>query len=413
MRVFLSHISEEAPEAKAIKISIEKALPGAFVFVSAIDIHLGDAWLKEIDQALEQTKVVLALCSPNSVRRPWLNFESGSGWSRHLPIIPICFNGMHKENLPDPMRIFQAIELTSKEACTELINRLASVLQIQSANNFDPKEMLLEHRVERPPRGSDIGIVLCHQQQKWEDEEKSVFTLAQSLPAGLEGSWNFRPLEDERIFLSSDLHKMSGLILATPWRARVGPEAIAATVEWVRAGGRLLLLGFELGDRHHAANLAELSHHFGIDPSIDIVAPPRYGPTKPYNEPIDFSPMSGDEHPFTTGLTNIRLSNVQTVRVDPGGTEWLCVGQNLSYRPLRKSVRYRDGTMTAPGGATFEIADNVGRLPVAVEAPQGLCAAGSVHMIGTWDLIGRKESFGYDNLTLLSRMLNWLARKAI
>src|SRR5262249_27347901 len=82
MRAFLSHISEEAPEARALKESLEAAVVGAEVFVSAVNIHLGDAWLREIDEALAGAKVVLALCSPNSVQRPWLNFESGSGWSR-------------------------------------------------------------------------------------------------------------------------------------------------------------------------------------------------------------------------------------------------------------------------------------------------------------------------------------------
>jgi hypothetical protein len=113
MRVFLSHVSEEAPEARALKKALEKGMPGVDVFVSAVDIHLGQAWLKEIDKAMTGAKAVLALCSRNSVRRPWLNFESESGWSKRLPVVPICHKGMRKEQLPDPMHIFQAIELTS------------------------------------------------------------------------------------------------------------------------------------------------------------------------------------------------------------------------------------------------------------------------------------------------------------
>jgi len=69
--------------------------------------------------------------------------------------------------------------------------------------------------------------------------------------------------------------------------------------------------------------------------------------------------------------------------------------------------------MTAPGGAEFEVMQNTGDLPVAVEAPQGLCGAGSVNMLGTWDLIGRYGVFGRDNLTLVSRLLDWLSGRAI
>ena len=411
MDVFLSHISEEALEARAIKEGLEKAFPGADVFVSAVDIHLGEAWLRQIDDALSDARVVMSLCSPNSVRRSWLNFESGSGWSRRLPVIPICHKGMRKERLPDPMRIFQAIELTSTDSCMQLVRRLANVLETTPAEDFDPADMLRGLAIVRPPRGDDVGIDLCHRQGEWDDGDKSVFALTESLPAGLVGDWPLRALTDERIFLSPELHRMSGLILGNPWRAMMTPETVAAVVEWVRSGGRLLLLGFELGDRHHDGNLAELSHHFGIDPASDIVGPPGHGVQKPYDVPVDFAPDAAEEHPFTKNLTNVRLANVQTVRVDPGGTEWLRVGNNVVYRPRRESVRYRDGTMTAPGGTAFQTADNVGNLAIAVEAPQGLCGAGGVHMMGTWDIVGRHRDYGPDNLTLVSRILDWLSRR--
>jgi hypothetical protein len=412
MQVFISHISEEAREAQALKTSLEAAIPGVEFFVSAADIHLGDAWLKVIDNALVDAKLILTLCSPNSVRRPWINFESGSGWSRQLPVIPICYNGMRRDQLPDPLGIFQAVELTNAASWRHLVDRVASMLGQAVADGFDPAKMLQVLRVEGPSRTHDIGIVLCHRQGEWEARGRSVFVLPRSLPEDQQGSWSFRVLDDERVFLSPRLHELSGIILANPWRARMEPEVISAIIEWVRTGGRLLLLGFELGDRHHDGNLAELSHHFGIDPASDIVGPGGYGDRKPYNVPIDFSPSEADEHPFTKELKSIRLTNVQTVRVDPGGIEWLRVGSNIVYRPRRDSVRYHGGTMTTPGGSAFESSSDVGWMSVAVEAPQSLCGAGSVHMIGTWDLLGSNTAFNGDNLTLLIRLLNWLSGKA-
>jgi TIR domain-containing protein len=409
VRVFLSHISEEAVEARAFKKGLEKALPGSDVFVSAADIHLGDAWLREIDNALTDAKAVVALCSPNSVRRPWLNFESGTGWIKRLPVIPVCYKGIRKDRLPDPMHIFQAIEISDADSCRELVTQLAGTLGLAAAHDFDPTQFLQTIRTESSTRTNEVGIVLCHQQQEWEGGERSVFALTNSLPRGLRGNWRFRALTDERVFQSQGLHALSGLIFANPWRAKIEPETIAATVEWVRKGGRLLLLGFELGDRHHGGNLGELSHHFGIDPAGDIVGPQGYGDRKPYDQPVDFIPSKADPHPFTEGLTVIRCANVQTVRVDPGGTEWLRVGDNVVYRPSRDSVRYRDGTMTTPGGPAFAMNLKAEWLAVAVEAPRGLCGAGSVHMIGTWDLMGRDQPFGDENLTLVTRLLDWLS----
>jgi hypothetical protein len=409
MRIFLSHVSDEAAEARALKNVLESAIPGCDVFVSASDIHIGDSWLREIDEALSDAIAIVALCSPASVRRPWLNFESGSGWTRRLRVIPACHKGLRKDRLPDPMRIFQAVELTLPESLKGLVEELASLCGSKSAADFDPLRIRMETRAEMPLRSTEIGIVVSHQQCKWDGGKQSIFGLAESLPPGLSGEWIFRPLTDERAFLSVDLNSMAGLIFACPWRVKLEPEVVSATVDWVTRGGRLLLLGFELGDRHHGTNLAELSHQFGIDPASDIVGPRQHGASKPYETPVDFETQFGDKHPLTDTLKTIRLANVQTLRVEPGGLEWLRVGENVVYRPRGDTVRYRDGTMTSPGGNAFERNRHAGWLPVAVEAPKDLCGAGGVHMIGTWDLLGRQTPFGSDNVELVPRLLNWLS----
>jgi hypothetical protein len=266
-------------------------------------------------------------------------------------------------------------------------------------------------KAKLPGRTSDIGIVLTHRQEQWEQQQPTMFSLPEKLPHGLTGTWNFRPITEKKAFFSEDLNKLSGLIFTSPWRARLEPETVGSTVEWVKKGGHLLLLGFELGDRHHDANLNELSLHFGISPGIDIVGPPGFGQQKPYETVVEFDVAEADKHFFTHSLTHIQLKNVQTLRVEPGGTEWLRVGKNVVYQPKRESVVYRDGTMTAPGGNAFHVNKNAGWLPVAVEAPKGLCGKGSVQMIGTWDLFGRNNPYGGDNLILINRILDWLAGK--
>jgi hypothetical protein len=376
MQAFLSHISDEALEARALKAALEKALPGLNVFVSASDIHLGQGWLDEIDHALAEAKVILTLCSPNSIRRPWINFESGSGWTRRIHVVPICHRGMRKDRLPDPLRIFQALELTDGDSCQKLVSQLGTLLGLATAADFDPAKFLKALTVEPPSRAAEIGIVLSHQQQQWEESDRAVFSFANTVPAKLKGDWVFRSITDERLFLSPQLHTLSGLIFCTPWRAKLEPETIAATVEWVKSGGRLLLLGFELGDRHHDANLAELTHPFGIDPATDIIGPPGYGPRKPYGVQVDFDIPETESHPLVKGLATIQLMNAQTIRVEPGGLEWLRVGANSVYQPVSESVVYRDGTMTTPGGAEFYENPSKGWLSVAVEAPKGLCGKG-------------------------------------
>src|SRR5215475_10185629 len=138
MHVFVSHISEEAQEAKALKEGLEAALPGIEVFVSSADLILGDTWLIEILKYLDTAKVMLTLCSPGSVRRPWINFESGIGYARKARVIPICYKGLSTDELPDPLAILQTFELTRPAACRNLVQLLATYLNKAIAENFDP-----------------------------------------------------------------------------------------------------------------------------------------------------------------------------------------------------------------------------------------------------------------------------------
>ena len=413
MNIFLSHISEEASVANSLKVSLESAFPDIKVFVSAADIQSGDQWLKVIDEAMEKATIIMCLCSPASVRRPWVNFESGSGWSRRMPVIPICYRGLNKDQLPDPLGIFQAIELTNNDTCKSLVERIASEFKMKVDADFNPVQMFENLKPKRIDKTDGIGIVRTHRQEEWEQFEPTLFNIADNLPEGIEGNWQLSNLSNKKYFLSEDLNKYSGLIFTSPWRSKLEPEIISATVEWVKQGGKLLLLGFELGDRHHGANLAELSHQFGISPSIDIVGPPGFGDGKPYETVIDFDVSEAEKHPFNFNLKNVKLANVQTLRVEPGGVEWLRVGENVVYQVKRESVMYRDGTMTAPGGSSFHLNSKASWLPVAVEAPKGLCGLGGVQMIGTWDLLGRNKPFDGDNLKLVTRILDWLSGKDI
>jgi hypothetical protein len=122
---------------------------------------------------------------------------------------------------------------------------------------------------------------------------------------------------------------------------------------------------------------------------------------------VAFDVAGGDAHRFTAGLTTIELADVQTVRSEPGGLEWLRVGDNSVYRP--SDVEYRDGALTQPQGWTCDENTNASWLPIAAQAPRALCGAGEVHAIGTWDLLGRSDTFGPDSAELVQRLFRWLS----
>jgi hypothetical protein len=407
MKIFVSHIREEKTAAIVLKAELEKALPGVTVWVSSIDLQLGEAWLQALEKELKGAKAVLVLCSLQSAGKPWINFESGFGYSKRMPVIPVCHRTLRKQQLPYPLRIFQACDVADPDDCANLVGRLAKEVGVEMGKNFTP-ETMSKAFAPRVERSHDIGIMLAQRQAEW--DAASPFQLPAHLPEVCRNRWKFRPIASEDKVAAAEMVSLSGMIVGSPWDATMSAECIDELVDWVHAGGRMLLLGFELGDRHHSANLGDLARRFGIHPMIDIVGPPDHGSAKPYGVWTDFRPDTDAFHPLVKGLRQIYLRNVQTVMVEPGGQEWLRVGKNAIYRPAADRVEYRKGRLTQPAGTQFEVNADRGWVAVGVDAPKGLAHPGAVRFLGSWDLL-REPADKPENDTpqLVKRLLDWLS----
>ncbi len=144
MRLFISHISEESKVALILKEWIESSFVGQCdVFVSSDkdDIPAGSKWIDEIDRALENAKACIVLCSPLSLTRPWINFETGCGWIKRVPIIPICHSGQKKGSLPPPISMFQALEMEDEAFIDDLLSSLAKHLGFSKIPRIDQNSM--------------------------------------------------------------------------------------------------------------------------------------------------------------------------------------------------------------------------------------------------------------------------------
>ena len=80
--IFVSHISEEKELAILLKKNIKELLLSSVdVFVSSDDqsITLGNKWLETVSNNLEKCILIIVLCSQESIKKPWINFECGAG----------------------------------------------------------------------------------------------------------------------------------------------------------------------------------------------------------------------------------------------------------------------------------------------------------------------------------------------
>jgi hypothetical protein len=147
LNIFISHISEEASIAEVLKDWIESTFLGqSEVFASSDtdDLPAGHKWIDEIDQALDSAVAFLALCSPASLKKPWIHLETGWGWIKGLPIIPICHSGQKKSDLPSPISTFQALETDSGSFVFDLFTALAKHLGFAKFPRIDQDTMLRE-----------------------------------------------------------------------------------------------------------------------------------------------------------------------------------------------------------------------------------------------------------------------------
>lgn len=106
-----------------------------FQSTSPTSLVVGQNWLDNITDALRNCEVMIVLCSPFSVNRPWINFECGAGWSREIEIVPICHSGLRPVDLPVPINLLQGVECTDASGLKAIFNLIGSKLEAKSLDS--------------------------------------------------------------------------------------------------------------------------------------------------------------------------------------------------------------------------------------------------------------------------------------
>jgi hypothetical protein len=130
-RAFISHISEDNKTAERLKTVLTRDFLGLLdIFLSSDtqSIAAGEDWLDAIEEALQNSAILLMLSSPESIRRPWINFEAGAAWMRKIPIIPICHAGLNVRDLPMPLSLRQGTSIDDPHGLERLYGRIATVV---------------------------------------------------------------------------------------------------------------------------------------------------------------------------------------------------------------------------------------------------------------------------------------------
>lgn len=90
--------------------------------------------MENITTSLSKCAIELILCSPKSVKRPWINFEAGAGWVREIPVIPLCHSGMTPSELPIPLNLLQAANISDISSLKLIFPVLANSIEAKCPN---------------------------------------------------------------------------------------------------------------------------------------------------------------------------------------------------------------------------------------------------------------------------------------
>ena len=113
--VFFSHAHEDADCAAAIGRWLYENLSAGVEIFDSTDLPAGTDWPNELRKALMKASLVLSLITPNSIQREWVYFESGAGYGRGRPVIPICWGGIRVSDLTPPLKFLQSVDVPGKE----------------------------------------------------------------------------------------------------------------------------------------------------------------------------------------------------------------------------------------------------------------------------------------------------------
>lgn len=116
--IFISRIEEHKDIADKLKIFLETIFPDRVtVFVANVSISFSQDWFETIKEGIKNTDLMIILATPESVARPWINYEAGAASILNKKIGPICFNGQKVGNLPSPLNYIrpQAIDCANDE----------------------------------------------------------------------------------------------------------------------------------------------------------------------------------------------------------------------------------------------------------------------------------------------------------
>jgi hypothetical protein len=169
-KLFLSHAHDDKRLAEVIASMVRRTtLNQIEVWYSSDEsstggLAAGAQWRDFLQKELRKCVAVVALITPASIKRPWIYFESGFGAAHaELEVIPLCVGIDTFSNLPKPLEMFQAYQLSDYSSVVTFLRKLVEPLGVAFDEDMariviEPSitkiaEVVAENRYDKIDRG--------------------------------------------------------------------------------------------------------------------------------------------------------------------------------------------------------------------------------------------------------------------
>jgi TIR domain len=119
--VFLSYAHSSADQPWVREFQDALAAAGVTTFFDAHEIMAGVRWGDQIAKALRQSRVLIMLLTPESIRSPSTFFELGAALADQKLIVPVLAEGVDPSDVPVFVRQFQSVREKSPEAAAKRV----------------------------------------------------------------------------------------------------------------------------------------------------------------------------------------------------------------------------------------------------------------------------------------------------
>jgi hypothetical protein len=130
MNIFISHAIANKTIARSLADTLEAARKDVTTFLASRpgDIRADEDWLRGIERALQEANTYIILLTPESVLRPWVNFESGAAWFFQRQLIFVRIQALSTDDIPLPINSRQVYALDDKEQLLAVFKTLGLTL---------------------------------------------------------------------------------------------------------------------------------------------------------------------------------------------------------------------------------------------------------------------------------------------